>query len=222
VWLDPFKKVQTKATKYQFDRSRVPSLLYRNNSHITTPPASCYSTTPCIYWYLYNNYTEALTLFDETTDLKETDDLIIIFNRIKTHPEEEQFVAFSSFKGSSIGDEMTLVPGNYTLMAILIENEMTIIPAQNRTYPHVPDPIPMPEHPQPISPRLSGGAIISPESEHLVEIRPNALYSDATTLVFPIIEIPKPYLIDHLQEMGLIENFTSEYRQRLQPHFTFE
>ncbi|MFC1691473.1 hypothetical protein ACFL0W_04810 [Nanoarchaeota archaeon] len=231
VFLQPFRTINTKALKFSFERNNIPTMLLESEPLVKYPADCWYPYNDPLYavcpfplpvWYLYDNVTEVLTLRDESAELTSTDELIVILKRIKSKPFDDDFAGFTLFKGSSVGNEMILVPGNYTLKTMLIDKSETIIPRQERRYKGINEPVFVPESDQILSSRLSGGSAISESAEMLVEIRPNSLYSDATTLVFPVLEFPKPIVVEHLEEMGMVENKSTTYREYVQPYFLIE
>lgn len=150
-------------------------------------------------------------------DLNETEEVLINLKRISE--SEGEFIAGAYFSSFSTDNKIRLVPGNYTVMNYLIYNENYIIPAETRC---PADDTCFTFNESNVSTLLLGGFVLQ---NKVWEIKPSDLYSAGKINFFvtssDLPAIPESArIIEDVNQIALIENYTVKFFNDLKPVFT--
>lgn len=168
------------------------------------------------------NYVTNLTP-GEKTDIDQTDMAILNIQRQQDEeelfPDTPQIVIIDPEKGMYLSD-IEIIPGKYSISGTLFDkNGVTIEPEERCYYKNAVGKckakVSVPESPVNLPLFLSGGIQITEETG-LWEVKPQDLINKKT-LEVTLIQVPKPLIVEDLEESSHIENYTMKYQTRIKP-----
>ncbi|MGV8151389.1 MAG: hypothetical protein ACP5NV_06715 [Candidatus Woesearchaeota archaeon] len=160
-------------------------------------------------------------LLDGTAPLGANDTVIVTFTKIDSGIDEE-YSTTVMYKGNL--SEIKLIPGRYVIDAQLIDDSGFVIPKECKEVCVDTEPLNpfggeecqrIPEQSIEVKPSIWGGVQFRNES---------AIYISKSDILKNEIEInilrmPNPRCLDDMQEIGMIEQLSSQYRTILEPVF---
>jgi hypothetical protein len=185
-----------------------------------------------IYWRPYENhgrdYTKRLVLSPQTlSPSPENDSIIVTIRKVDINPLvsfQSQLVSLDSTMNST---KIKLAPGAYEVKGMFIGLKGANITPSLRcktqddynTYVSSKEGecYYLPEDPVMLQQTIAGGIDLNNETGYWT-VDPSDLLSD-NHIELKVLELPKPLLIEDLDEMGLVANLTQEYRPQLEPVF---
>jgi hypothetical protein len=185
-----------------------------------------------LYWNPYENhgrdYVKRLVLSELTLPpAPENDSIIVTIRKVDVNPLvnfQSQLVSLDSTMNST---KIKLAPGTYEVKGTFIGlNGANITPSLRcktqddyNTYVSSKegDCYYLPDKETVLQQTIAGGIDLNNDTGYWV-VDSSDLLSD-NSIQLKILELPKPVLIEDLNEMGLVANLTQEYRSQLEPVF---
>lgn len=186
---------------------------------------------------------EELEAFKRSQTIQDDDEIIIIekiFERNLTEYESasltieyvpvtgsaSKYSTFVQFNGNaSLDSTVKLVPGRYTLQAMLFDNEGVVVPAFSKKICNGDDCDEIPEDKQYIpyediemKPAIWGGIEFNSTMPWFISA--DDTYAE-NNITFYVIKFSKPETIDDLSKIGSLAQTSSTYRSMLLPELTY-
>ena len=141
-------------------------------------------------------------------DMRRTDEVFLTITRVKESSFDADFSRVLFLNGTGT-QKLELISGQYTIEGMFINNEGILIP--KRTEEIGGEPVTYPEID--MKPAVLGGIFVDQR---------NALWdlssvSDYSSVQFYMFRMQDPWNMSHLEEMGMFENYSIDFRGAIEP-----
>jgi hypothetical protein len=141
-------------------------------------------------------------------DMQRTDEVFLTITRVKEGPFDADFSRVLFVNGTGT-QQLELISGQYTIEGMFLKNEGILIP--KRTEEVGGEPITYPEIP--MKPAILGGIYVDQRSA-LWDL---SSVSDYSSVQFYMFRMQDPWNLSHLEEMGMFENYSVDFRGAIEP-----
>ncbi len=168
-----------------------------------------------------NNYTRLLELGGGSVDPNFDEETIIVNIRKVDEPSPPAFRAQNlivSNMTAAVPLTIDLVPGTYEVQTTYIDSGGYTIEPERRCKDGDENCMFIPEEPGVSLDQVIGGGLVLNEETGYWKIDYSDIFSGDTVL-FKVLQLPPPVVIEDLNDMSLSENLSAEFRTVVQPEF---